>query len=100
MSTSYQPTSCVSTPVIPPILLYCLFTDNIQHATDAENYAGALFIDLTKVFDWINPNIFLTKLAAIGVVRPALPDGWNAALDKSLYTNYPNNWAAYPLSLV
>lgn len=48
------------------------FTDNIKHAIDAGNYAGALFIDLTKAFDSINHNILLTKLAAIGVVGPAL----------------------------
>lgn len=48
------------------------FTDKIKYAIDSGNYAGALFIDLTKAFDSIIHSILFHKLTAIGVVGPAL----------------------------
>lgn len=48
------------------------FTDKIKRAIDSGEFAGALFIDLTKAFDSLNHSILETKLKSIGIVGPAL----------------------------
>ena len=43
------------------------FTDNLYNAMNIKNYSLVTFIDFSKAFDTVNPNILIKKLQRLGI---------------------------------
>ena len=61
---------------------------------DHQQYTGAVFIDLRKAFDTVDPTILLTKLTNIGVSDDCLPWFRSYLTDRRISTLFNSSTSA------
>ena len=67
------------------------FTDRIISEMDKSNYPLAIFLDLSKAFDTLNPEILIDKLKYYGVVEDSLAWFHSYLTNRKQYVQYENN---------